>query len=138
MPPRYTFGYWWSRYWQYSDSELRDLVSRLRSLDIPLDVLIIDMDWHETWSLTQHNPPKDEVGQRIGWTGYTWQKELFPNPDNFLEWTDREKLPTALNLHPASGIQPYEEVYDAFVKDYGWDKPGDDPPESPSPTGWTR
>ncbi|MBQ0115114.1 MAG: DUF4968 domain-containing protein [Bacteroidales bacterium] len=25
MPPKYTLGYWWSRYWAYTDSELLDL-----------------------------------------------------------------------------------------------------------------
>jgi len=128
MPPKYTFGYWWSRYWQYSDSELRDLVAKLRSLSIPLDVLIIDMDWHDIRTLCQDNPPRDAVGQRIGWTGYTWQKDLFPSPANFLEWTNREQLPVALNLHPASGIEPFESVYEDFAKDYGWDKPGENIP----------
>ena len=123
MPPRYTFGYWWSRYWQYSDSELRDIISRLRSIDIPVDVLIIDMDWHETWGLSAKSA-RDEYGQRIGWTGYTWQKELFPNPKNMFSWAHKAGLKTALNLHPASGIQPYEECYERFCKEYGWDQPG--------------
>ena len=120
LPPKYTFGYWWSRYWQYSDDEFRDLVSKLRSMDVPLDVLIVDMDWHETWSLRKNNAPTDEYGQRIGWTGYTWQKELFPSPANFLQWTENEGLKVALNLHPASGIQPYEDVYEDFTRAYGW------------------
>ncbi|WP_418990854.1 TIM-barrel domain-containing protein [Alistipes sp.] len=124
MPPRYTLGYWWSRYWQYSDNEFRDLVAKLKSVDIPIDVLIVDMDWHETWGLRRKDSPKDEYDQRIGWTGYTWQKELFPSPANFLEWTETEQLKVALNLHPASGIQPYEAVYDDFVSAYGWQEKG--------------
>ena len=109
MPPKYTFGYWWSRYWQYSDNEFRDLVANLRSVGIPIDVLIVDMDWHETWGLRKHKPAKDDYGQRIGWTGYTWQNELFPSPSNFLKWTEKEGLKVALNLHPASGVEPYEK-----------------------------
>ena len=124
MPPKYTLGYWWSRYWQYSDNEFVDLVNKLKSLDVPIDVLIVDMDWHETWGLRKSNSPKDEYGQRIGWTGYTWQKELFPSPANFLKWTENEDLKVALNLHPASGIQPYEAVYDDFTKEYGWAEKG--------------
>ena len=123
LPPRYTFGYWYSRYWQYSDSELRDIIERFRSIDIPVDVLIIDMDWHETWGLDK-DPEHDEYGQRIGWTGYTWQKELFPAPEQMFEWANNAGLRTALNLHPASGIQPYEECYERFCKEYGWDQPG--------------
>ena len=123
LPPRYVFGYWWSRYWQYSDSELRDLIARLRAIDIPVDVLIIDMDWHETWGLS-NELRKDEYGEYIGWTGYTWQKELFPNPKNLFTWAHKAGLKTALNLHPASGIMPYEEPYERFCKEYGWDEPG--------------
>lgn len=124
MPPKYAFGYWWSRYWQYSDSEFRDLVGQIRSFDIPIDVLIVDMDWHETWGLRRQNPKKDEYGQRVGWTGYTWKEQLFPSPANFLEWCRGEKLKTSLNLHPASGIQPYEEPYERFTKAYGWTETG--------------
>ena len=124
LPPKYVFGYWWSRYWQYSDNELRDLVEMMRSLDIPLDVLIIDMDWHETWGLSRQNPKRDEYGQRVGWTGYTWKKQLFPSPENFLSWCHKQNLKTSLNLHPASGIQPYEAPYADFVKEYGWTEEG--------------
>ena len=118
LPPKYTFGYWWSRYWQYSDNEFRELVERIKSFDIPIDVLIVDMDWHETWGLRRRNSPKDEYDQRIGWTGYTWQRQLFPSPENFLKWTKTRNLKVALNLHPASGIQPYESVYKDFIAEY--------------------
>ena len=124
LPPKYAFGYWWSRYWQYSDNELRDLIGQLRSLDVPIDVLIVDMDWHETWGLRRTGSKKDEYGQRIGWTGYTWKEQLFPSPANFFEWCRSENLKTALNLHPASGIQPYEEPYKRFIEAYEWKEEG--------------
>lgn len=120
LPPKYTFGYWWSRYWQYSDNEFYDLVKKIKSVGMPIDVLIVDMDWHETYGLRSKKAPKDEYGQRIGWTGYSWQKQLFPHPQNFLKWTEREGLKVALNLHPASGIQPYEDCYKEFAKAYNW------------------
>lgn len=118
LPPKYAFGYWWCRFWQYSDFEFVGLGKEIRSLSIPIDVMVLDMDWHETWTLRRRNSPKDEFGQRIGWTGYTWQKKLFPNPANCLQDLHNLGLKTTLNLHPASGIQPYEEPYDRFVKDY--------------------
>lgn len=118
MSPKYTLGYWWSRYWQYSDAEFVALGKQIRSMGIPIDIMVIDMDWHETWTLGAKNAPKDEFGQRIGWTGYTWQKQLFPNPSNFLQEIHDMNMKTSLNLHPASGIQPYEDCYEEFVKDY--------------------
>ena len=118
LPPKYAFGYWWSRYWQYSDFEFVDLAKKFRAMDIPIDVMIIDMDWHDTWTDLRKIKSHDEFGQGVGWTGYTWQKQLFPNPSNFLRDLHDLKMKTSLNLHPASGIQPQEECYDRFVKDY--------------------
>ena len=118
LPPKFVFGYWWSRYWQYSDFEFLDLAREIRSHSIPMDVMVIDMDWHDIWTLQRRDAPRDEFGQRIGWTGYTWQKELFPDPARTLAQLHGMQLKTSLNLHPASGIQPYEDCYEAFVKDY--------------------
>ena len=127
LPPKYTFGYWWCRYWEYSDFELIDLANHFEAYNIPMDVMIIDMDWHETWaeiSLASVPGPhsarhrRDAFDQRIGWTGFTWKKELFPNPDNFLAELHKRGIRTSLNLHFNNGIQPYEEPYERFVADY--------------------
>ena len=136
LPPKYMFGYWWSRYWMYSDSEFRDLVGQIKRVGIPIDVLIVDMDWHETWSLRRKDAPRDKYGERIGWTGYTWKPQLFPSPKNFLSWVHSENLKTALNLHPASGIEPFEEPYERFTKEYGWDQPGEGVPYRMSEEKW--
>lgn len=127
LPPKYTFGYWWCRYWEYSDFELIHLADHFKAYNIPMDVMIIDMDWHETWSKLKMATPAsadgrkaghDEFNQRIGWTGFTWKKELFPNPENFLSELHERGIKTSLNLHFNNGIQPYEEPYERFVKDY--------------------
>ncbi len=125
LPPKYAFGYWWSRYWNYSDAELRDLVKNFKQYNIPLDVLVIDMDWHLTDGLASgKSAHKDEFGQPIGWTGYTWNKALFPDPDQFLGWIKENNFKTTLNLHPASGIAPYEEKYFEFAKAMQFDTVG--------------
>jgi alpha-glucosidase (family GH31 glycosyl hydrolase) len=117
VPPMYAFGYWWSRYWIYNDNELRSLIDNIDRFDIPRDVLIIDMDWHETYGLNETDP----MGELKGWTGYTWNRKLFPEPQKFFKWTDQQHLKTALNLHPASGIPSMEERYGEFAKNYGFD-----------------
>ena len=125
LPPRYALGYWWSRYWNYSDEEIRDLVNKFNQYNIPLDVLVIDMDWHITDGLSfTKQSRKDEFGQTVGWTGYTWNKALFPDPDKFLHWLKENSLMTTLNLHPASGIAPYEEKYAEFAKAMSFDTTG--------------
>jgi alpha-glucosidase len=121
MPPRFAFGAWWSRYWAYTDAELERLVQDFQRYDVPLDVLVIDMDWHNTFELRWQGQPKDQAGQPLGWTGYTWNRAYFPDPDVFLEWTARQGLRTPLNLHPASGIQTHEAQYPAMARALGID-----------------
>jgi alpha-glucosidase (family GH31 glycosyl hydrolase) len=121
LPPRFAFGVWWSRYWAYSDQELDGLVRGFHENDTPLDVLVIDMDWHMNEEQLQAMGVTDQSGEGLGWTGYTWNKLLFPDPDAFLKNLHEEGLKTTLNLHPASGIQPWEEAYPAMARAMGMD-----------------
>ena len=119
IPPRFAFGAWWSRYWAYSDQELRDLVTEFHQNSVPYDVFVIDMDWHQTFG--RNFSVDDASGHRKGWSGYTWDKTLFPDPTAFLSELHREGLKVTLNLHPASGVQPWEEAYPAFARAMGVD-----------------
>ncbi len=76
LPPRFAFGAWWSRYWAYSDQELDELVRGFRENDTPLDVLVIDMDWHINQEQLKAMGEKDQSGYELGWTGYTWNKPV--------------------------------------------------------------
>jgi alpha-glucosidase (family GH31 glycosyl hydrolase) len=121
LPPRFAFGTWWSRYWMYSDQELDNLVRGFHESDVPLDVLVIDMDWHLSANQLKAAHETDQSGKRLGWTGYTWNPLLFPDPEAFLSHIRREGLETTLNLHPASGVQPWEKAYPAMARAMGID-----------------
>ncbi len=121
MPPRFAFGAWWSRYWAYTDVELKELVHEFEAHDVPLDVLVVDMDWHQTFKLRWAKQPRDQAGQPLGWTGYTWDRNYFPDPEGFLQWCKDKGLKVTLNLHPASGIQPHEEKYPEMARAMGID-----------------
>jgi alpha-glucosidase (family GH31 glycosyl hydrolase) len=99
--PRYLLGNWWSRYWTYTQAELQTLVENFRKNDVPLSVCMVDMDWHVTKT----------GNEASGWTGYTWNRDLFPDPPGFVNWLHKQGLKTALNLHPAEGIYPHEEQF---------------------------
>ena len=121
LPPRFAFGAWWSRYWAYSDQELDELVKGFRENDTPLDVLVIDMDWHINEQQLKAMGETDQSGHGLGWTGYTWNKLLFPDPGDFLSKLHDEGLKATLNLHPASGIEPWEQQYPAMARAMGID-----------------
>ena len=124
LPPKYAFGNWWSRYWEYTDMEFRELVEEYKIHDVPLDVLVVDMDWHLTSKPEWYKDGKkikDQAGEGTGWTGLTWNNNYFPDPPRFLKWTEEQGLTVCMNLHPASGIQPFEDKYPEMAKALGID-----------------
>ncbi len=116
--PRFAFGNWWSRYHRYSEESYLQLMDRFRQEEIPLTVAVIDMDWH----LTRIDP---KYGS--GWTGYTWNRELFPEPERFLRALHERGLKTTLNVHPADGVRAFEDAYPAFAAYMGVDTAREEP-----------
>jgi alpha-glucosidase len=121
LPPRFAFGAWWSRYWDYTDQELDELVRGFHEDNVPLDVLVIDMGWHISKEQLEAAGEVDQSNHGLGWTGYTWNNVLFPDPDDFLKKIHEEGLKATLNMHPASGVQPWEKAYPAMAKAMGID-----------------
>ncbi len=122
MLPAFTLGNWWSRYHKYSDKEYLWLMDEFKKRDLPFSVAVIDMDWHLThsddWELqedySQHwwNP---------GWTGYTWNENLFPDYKAFLKALHDRNMAATLNLHPASGVRYWEKQYKEMAERMGID-----------------
>ena len=117
--PRYTLGNWWSRYHRYTEEEYKELVERFEKEEIPFSIAVVDMDWHLV----------DDVDPVYGsgWTGYTWNREFFPDPKAFMAWLHEHNMKITLNVHPADGIRAYEEPYPRVAERMGID------PESKEP-----
>lgn len=113
MMPRYAFGNWWSRYWKYTEKSYSELLEKFKQLGMPFTVAMLDMDWHIT-----------EVDSKygMGWTGYTWNKDFFPDPKRFFDYLHKNGLHSGLNLHPADGVQAYEDAYADMAEEMGVDK----------------
>ncbi|MCR2817135.1 glycoside hydrolase family 31 protein [Microbacterium jiangjiandongii] len=112
LVPRFALGNWWSRYWAYDEQEYLSLMERFRENDVPLSVAVIDMDWH----VVDVDPA---IG--TGWTGYTWNTDLFPDPPRFLSALHDQGLAVTLNLHPADGIRRHEAAYPDVAEALGVD-----------------
>jgi alpha-glucosidase (family GH31 glycosyl hydrolase) len=117
--PRWALGNWWSRYHRYSADDYLDLLDRFAAEGLPFSVAVLDMDWHRVDSV----PP--EHGS--GWTGYSWERELFPDPAAFLAELHRRDLRVTLNVHPADGVRAFEDAYPAMARALGRD-PGSGEP----------
>lgn len=118
MIPRYAFGNWWSRFYRYTQPEYEQLMDRFEREHLPFSVAVIDMDWHVT---------AVDRCYGHGWTGYTWNRELFPDPEGFLRGLHDRGLAVSLNVHPADGIRAFEDCYPAACEVLGRD-PGDELP----------
>ena len=116
--PRWAFGNWWSRYHPYTADEYRELMQRFEAERVPFSVAVIDMDWHLVDVPPQYG---------TGWTGYTWNRELFPDPEAFLTALHEHGLKVALNVHPADGVRAFEEAYPRVAAALGID-PGTEQP----------
>jgi alpha-glucosidase (family GH31 glycosyl hydrolase) len=120
MIPRYALGNWWSRYYRYTEDSYMEVVNNFAKEQIPLSVAVIDMDWH----VTDVDP---KYGS--GWTGYTWNKDLFPDYKRFLNKLHDNNLAVTLNLHPADGIRAFEDMYKETAEAVGIDPETEEPVE---------
>ena len=100
--PRYALGNWWSKNYAYNETSLRKLFSRFDKEQIPISILLMDTDWHIT-----NNKYK---------TGYTFNKELIPNPNTFIEYLHQNGVRIGLNIDPKEGIYPHEEMYNKVLE----------------------
>ncbi len=115
LPPSYVFGYWYSRYCSYSADDYREIMREIENNDIPADVMILDMDWH--WN-GKESSGSENIG---GWTGWSWNTNLIPEPAALLQEIHDNDYRIALNLHPADGIDSIESpsYYKAMTMEMG-------------------
>jgi hypothetical protein len=104
LPRRYLLGSWYSRFWPHTSDEFRQIVRDYESHGLPLDVMVLDMDWH-----------------RDGWTGWSWNRQLLPDAEDLMRDLHRLGLAVTLNLHPADGVGPHEDGYGDFMRAIGRD-----------------
>ena len=118
MVPRYALGNWWSRYFEYTEESYMQLVNEFHKEQVPFTLAVIDMDWH----LVNVDP---KYGS--GWTGYTWNRDFFPDPPRFMNRLHENGMKVTLNVHPADGVQAYEDAYPAMAEAMGVDAGAEEP-----------
>ncbi len=117
--PKYALSNWWSRYHAYSDKEYLALMDRFESERVPLTVATIDMDWHIVKNVPKGTQYRSMQG--AGWTGYTFEKSLFPDHKAFLKSLKDRGLAVTMNLHPRDGVRPFEVQYEDMARACGID-----------------
>ena len=130
--PKYALGNWWSRYKAYTQEEYRGLMKKFIDKELPITVATIDMDWHWTDVINRFGEEarseKPKTKEEIlyyyllqGWTGYSWNTELFPDYRELLEWLHNSGHHVTLNVHPSQGVRFFEDQYAEMCKRLGRD-----------------
>eukprot|EP00045_Choanoeca_perplexa_P016850 m.232749 g.232749 ORF g.232749 m.232749 type:complete len:892 (+) comp17374_c0_seq25:3801-6476(+) len=128
MPPLNALGIWWSRHWgdgfdgnpfgPMSETNIKnEVVEQYRQRDIPLHVVVMDMEWH---TMLQAPECTTFIGKK-GWGGYTWNSSLFPDVQEFVDYLHRDNIKLSINYHPDNGIDACQTAYETMAKVLGVD-----------------
>ena len=114
MTRKYIHGIWYCRYWDYTSDEFLDIVDGYDKNDFPIDNIVFDMGWHTNDATvgTGHNG-------HLNWNGYTWNKELIPDPADLISKLHAKGVTVSLNDHPHDGVRPHEHNYADFARELG-------------------
>ncbi len=120
LPRKYFFGSWYSRWWPYTAEEFKALADEYDENGFPLDILVMDMDWHyQDWGHQEGEPQYQygygHAGANLGWTGYNWNRRLIPEPEKTVKELSDRGIAVVLNDHPADGVRDADEVYPRFI-----------------------
>jgi len=97
LPPIWALGYHQCRWKAYSQQDILDLAKKHRELDLPLDTLWLDINYMD--------------GYRV----FTWDGELFPNPEAMLEQLEADGIRVVTIIDPGVKHDPGYEVFDSGV-----------------------
>ena len=98
MVHRAMLGSWYTRWFDFDNADIKRLLGLFETSSLPLDLLVLDMNWHK----------------KNSWTGYSWDKDLFPIPQDLIATLKQKGLRTAANLHDADGVAVFEDTYKAM------------------------
>ena len=107
MLPRYAFGLWWYRDKIYNFDAIKRLLSNFENNGIPLNVLLLGEFWHI----------KDPDNINLYKSGYTFNKTLFPEPENFIKYLHDKNIRLGLNIDHTEGVRKEEPTYELFYNE---------------------
>ncbi len=121
LPRKYFFGSWYSRWWPYTAKDFLSIADEYDENDFPLDILVMDMDWHyQDWGREEGEPQYQygygHAGANLGWTGYNWNLRLVPDPEGTIKALNDRGIAVTLNDHPADGVRDTDHVYGRFIE----------------------
>lgn len=109
MIPRYALGIWWNKNDYYFFSDIEKLLNSFNRNKIPLSVLLLGDNWHL----------KDKNNLARFNSGFTFNRELFFKPSEFVKYLHERGIRLGLSIDPSEGIHPHEPKFEEVAKIVG-------------------
>ncbi len=108
--PRYALGIWWNRDLIYNFEDTKHILEDFKKHEIPLSVLLLSEFWHN----------KDKSNYNLYKTGYSFNKELFPDPKEFIDYMHSNNVKVGLNIDGTEGINALNDGYQNMCEDLNY------------------
>lgn len=101
LPPLWALGYHQCKWSYYPESNVKEVTSKFRELQIPCDAIYLDIDYMD------------------GFRCFTWDKEHFPEPKRMVKELEDDGFKTVVIIDPGIKIDlKYDVFKEALDKDY--------------------
>lgn len=101
LPPLWALGFHQCKWSYYPESNVKQITSKFRELQIPCDAIYLDIDYME------------------GFRCFTWNKEYFPDPKRMVKELKDDGFKTVVIIDPGIKIDKEYDVFkEALDKDY--------------------
>ncbi len=107
--PRYALGVWWNKNDFYYFEDIQKLLQNFNKYKIPMSILLLGDNWHL----------KDKNNLERFNSGFTFNRELFYKPAEFVKYMHDRGVRVGLSLDPSEGIHPHEPRFDNVAKAVG-------------------
>lgn len=107
--PRYALGIWWNKADFYYFDDIKKMLTDFNKYKIPMSVLLLGDNWHlkDKNNLSRFN------------SGFTFNRELFPKPTEFVKYLHDRGVRLGVTLDPSEGIHPHEPKFEEVAKAIG-------------------
>jgi alpha-glucosidase len=101
LPPLWALGFHQCKWSYYPESNVREITSKFRELQIPCDAIYLDIDYMD------------------GFRCFTWDNEKFPDPTKMISDLKKDGFKTIAIIDPGIKVDPEYSVYkEAMDNDY--------------------
>lgn len=84
-----------------------------------MNIISLWISWYLTWTGIKVYDQGTGHAFTRGWSGYSWNRELIPDPAGLIREFKDKDVYVVLNEHPHDGLRPEDDAYPAFARALG-------------------